>query len=65
MLRDDKKMNRYLKCPKQINAVFPFKCSEPYSNLNKLEPEFEKILLSIIPKKNVLEKTITEIEKEY
>lgn len=65
MLRDDKKLNRYLKCPKQINSVFPYKCSESYINLKEVEPEFEKILLSIIPTKEILEKSIKTIEKEF
>ena len=65
MLRDDKKLNRYLKCPKQINSVFPYKCSESYVNLKNVEPEFEKIILSVIPSKNVLEKSIQKIEKEF
>ncbi|MDD3794218.1 MAG: recombinase family protein, partial [Candidatus Gracilibacteria bacterium] len=65
MLRDDKKLNRYLKCPKQINSVFPYKCNESYINLKEVEPEFEKILLSIIPNKEILEKSIKMIEKEF
>lgn len=65
MLRDDKKLNRYLKCLKQINSVFPYKCSESYINLKEVEPEFEKILLSIIPSKEILEKSIKTIEKEF
>lgn len=65
MLRDDKKLNRYLKCPKQINSVFPYKCSESYVNLKTVEPEFEKIILWVIPSKSVLEKSIQKIEKEF
>ncbi|MDD3793875.1 MAG: recombinase family protein [Candidatus Gracilibacteria bacterium] len=65
MLRDDKKLIRYLKCPKQINSVFPYKCNESHINLKYMEIEFEKILLSVIPSKETLEESIKTIEKEF
>lgn len=64
MLRDDKKWNRYLKCPKQVNNTFPIKCKEWYFNLNILEENIEKIILENFPKKEVAYEIIDYLEKE-
>ncbi len=64
MLRDDKKWNRYLKCPKQINNTFPIRCNEWYFNLKILEKEIKNIILKNIPNKEVLNQAIEKLKND-
>lgn len=64
MLRDDKKWNRYLKCPKQINNVFPIRCNEWYFNLKILEKEIKKIILKNFPSEEVLKEMIQQLKND-
>ncbi|MGE4444370.1 MAG: recombinase family protein [Candidatus Altimarinota bacterium] len=64
MLRDDKKGNRYLKCPKQINNVFPVRCNEGYFNLKVLEKEIKKIILKNFPNEEVLKEMIQQLKND-
>ena len=61
--RDDKKNIKYLSCTKQINNVFPAKCTEWYTQLKTLEPELEKILRRIIHTIEIREKMRSDIHK--
>lgn len=65
MLRDDKKMSKYLKCPKQINSVFTFKCNESYTRLDIIETEIENIIQSILPNNDLIKELKKKIDTEF
>ena len=64
MRRDDKKNNRYLKCPNHVNNRFPVKCLERYTNLKRIEPEIDEIIRSLIPETSIRKELIDRINKE-
>gem|GEM_PF-6961061 len=62
--RDDKKNQRYLRCPKHTNKIHQEPCSQKYTNLNVLEPQIEKIFRKLIPNKATREKMNNYIEQQ-
>jgi len=59
--RDDKKNIKYLSCTKQINNVFPVKCTEWYTQLQSLEPELENIVRRIVHTQEARQKMKSDI----
>jgi DNA invertase Pin-like site-specific DNA recombinase len=64
MRRDDKKNIRYLSCTKQINNVFPVKCTEPYTQLQWIQPQIEQIAANIVWDKETRQKMKTKVSTE-
>jgi UDP-N-acetylglucosamine--N-acetylmuramyl-(pentapeptide) pyrophosphoryl-undecaprenol N-acetylglucosamine transferase len=62
--RDDKKNIRYLSCSKQINNVFPVRCTEPYTQLQQIQPQIEKIVLNIVGDKEIRAKMKAKVNAE-
>lgn len=64
LCRDDKKWILYLRCPKHINNTFKSKCNQKYINIWSLEKDFNNIIYSIIPPKDIRNKIENKLLKE-